>query len=267
MTQIRPELEILPARMSDLKLDERGYPIPWFVDYREDGTPEFRAMDPKKWLRAVREKMCWVCGGRLGRFLTFVAGPMCGINRTSSEPPSHLECAEWSARNCPFLNNPEAIRREDKDVHKLSGIVGGVAITRNPGVTMLWTCKDFTVWPDKRGGHLITMGEPEHVEWYRCGRPATRAEVEESIAAGLPALVAVAQLQEGALKFLDEERTRFEKYLPDRCTATHPSGGQCERRKAHPGEKHLAGMYAWDTDKPYPEPGVYVPEHGPEIPQ
>jgi hypothetical protein len=35
---------------------------------------------------------------------SFVVGPMCGINRNSAEPPSHKECAQWSARNCPFLS-------------------------------------------------------------------------------------------------------------------------------------------------------------------
>jgi hypothetical protein len=66
--------------------------VPWFVAWF-DGKPEFRAMDGLKWIRAVREHLCWVCGGRLGVWQTFVLGPMCGINRTTVEPPCHLECA------------------------------------------------------------------------------------------------------------------------------------------------------------------------------
>jgi hypothetical protein len=103
---IRPELEALPSRMKTLPVDERGYPVPWFVDW-VDGKPEFRAMDGNKWESAVRYRLCWVCGGTLGVNKSFVAGPMCGINRTSAEPPCHLECATWSARNCPFLKNPQ----------------------------------------------------------------------------------------------------------------------------------------------------------------
>jgi hypothetical protein len=97
--------------MRHLPIDERGYPVPWFVAWLPDGKPEFRAMDRTKWFRAIREKLCWVCGGKLGVNVCFVAGPMCGINRTSSEPPSHLECARYSSRNCPFLNNPRMVRR------------------------------------------------------------------------------------------------------------------------------------------------------------
>src|SRR5580704_14496524 len=130
--QLRSELEDLPSRMKTLPIDDRGYVVPWFVAWH-DGKPEFRAMDGGKWVKAIREKLCWVCGERLGRWMTFVAGPMCGINRTSSEPPCHLECARWSSRNCPFLNNSEAIRRVDDEINNSCPSVGGFALTRNPG--------------------------------------------------------------------------------------------------------------------------------------
>lgn len=47
----------LPARMRDLPIDDRGYPVPWFVAW-VDGKPEFRAMDQEKFIRALREKLC-----------------------------------------------------------------------------------------------------------------------------------------------------------------------------------------------------------------
>ena len=210
---LRPELEALPSRMATLPVDDRGYVVPWFVDWI-DGKPEFRAMDPKKWVRAIKEKLCWVCGERLGRWMTFVAGPMCGINRTSSEPPCHLECAQWSARNCPFLNNPEMLRREDENVNPLSQGIGGCAILRNPGVTMLWTTNTYSIFSDDRGGRLVHMGEPSHVEWYAHGKIATREQVMESIDSGFPALAEMALKQEGAMQYLNECRARFDKHLP-----------------------------------------------------
>jgi hypothetical protein len=39
------------------------------------------------------------------------------------------------------------------------------------------------------------LGEPERVDWYAHGRAATRAEVDESIATGLPALEDVAKIE------------------------------------------------------------------------
>jgi hypothetical protein len=210
---LRPELETLPSRMQTLPIDDRGYVVPWFVDWI-DGKPEFRAMDLTKWIRAVKEKLCWVCGERLGRYMTFVAGPMCGINRTSSEPPCHLECARWSARNCPFLNNSNAIRREDSEINAASNCVGGIALRRNPGVSMLWTTNNYSIFDDQRGGWLVHMGEPSSVEWYAEGKIATREQVMASIESGFPALAELALKQEGAMAYLSECRQKFEKYIP-----------------------------------------------------
>ncbi len=213
------DLETMPDRMRFLPLDERGYPVPWFVAW-EEGKPEFRAMDPVKFVRAIREKLCWVCGQRLGVNVCFVAGPMCGINRTSSEPPSHLECARWSARNCPFLSNPRQVRREDELVNnvRLREQAAGMALTRNPGVAMLWITRNFEVFDAGRAngksGFLIQMGEPESVEWWACGRKATRDEVMASIDSGLPNLQAIAATERGGIEALAKHVERFQKFLP-----------------------------------------------------
>jgi hypothetical protein len=213
LNTLRPALEALPERMKNLPVDDRGYVIPWFVAY-DNGKPEFRAMDPEKWARAVKFKLCWVCGERLGRWMTFVAGPMCGINRTTSEPPSHLECAQWSARNCPFLSNSEAIRRTDEKFGMDMKNCAGFSLTRNPGVTMLWITNTYSVFNDGKGKPLLHMGEPNKVEWYAEGKPATKEQVLASIDSGLPALVAVAQKEAGAMKYLMELREKLEKYIP-----------------------------------------------------
>jgi hypothetical protein len=204
MNAYRKGLPERPLRMRKLPLNDKGYPVPWFVAW-DDGKPEFRAMDGEKWARAVKHRLCWLCGKKLGRRMTFVAGPMCGINRTSAEPPCHHECAEYSARACPFLTLPKAIRRDSglpeelrlgsvptKDTH----IIGGTAITRNPGVAMLWTTTSYKVHRVDNG-HVIEMGEPELVEWFAEGRGATRAEVDESIRTGMLFLQDIADEQGG----------------------------------------------------------------------
>lgn len=213
---MRPELEPLPPRMEGLPLDDRGYPIPWFVAY-VDGKPEFRAMDLEKFVRALKEKLCWVCGERLGIYIAFVSGPMCGINRTTTEPPSHKDCAVWSARNCPFMNNPRVVRREDDSSAAFSENNAGISIKRNPGVAMVWNTRYFETFRDpsnKDGGILIQMGEPDSVEWYFEGKPATREPVVESIESGLPILEALAMRQEGGMEALARYRRRFDKWIP-----------------------------------------------------
>lgn len=210
---LRPDLETPPPRIAALPV-RRGYPVPWFVAW-VNGEPEFRAMDPEKLVTAIKHKRCWVCGEPLGKFMTFVVGPMCGINRTSAEPPSHKDCAQWSARNCPFLSKPQMTRREGE---MLGGGIGetpaGVMIKRNPGVTLLWTTKSYQLFGDGNDGVLIRIGAPEGIEWWALGKPATRAQVEESVRSGLPNLERMAELEPGAMDDLRKKTASLETLYP-----------------------------------------------------
>jgi len=216
---LRPELGDLPLRLRGLPLD-RGYPVPWFVAW-SDGRPEFRAADPQKFARAIREKRCWVCGQPLGKFLAFVIGPMCAINRTSSEPPCHHECAVWSAQHCPFLSRPHMVRREDAISE--AAFAGDAAIPRNPGVAGIWTTLTYHVFKAPRDaamGYLIRMGNAERVEWFAEGRPATRAEVLASIDSGIPLLLEATEREattadkHAALEELQRARRAIDRLLP-----------------------------------------------------
>ena len=179
----------LPSRMRGLAVDARGFPVPWFVPW-EGGLPIFPAMDARKRRQAWRDRLCWVCGQKLGRVSAFVIGPMCAINRTSAEPPSHLECARFSARRCPFLSRPEMGRvGQAYKGRALDHDAPGIMLDRNPGVTLVWQTLRPGTFGDGRGNVLFAIGKPKAVEWYARGRPATRGEVLESIAGGTPALL------------------------------------------------------------------------------
>ena len=225
--RLRPELETLPSRLRTLPVDDRGYPVPWFVAWRADGQPEFRAMDPEKWIRAVRDRRCWVCGGALGQYLAFVIGPMCGINRTTAEPACHLECAEWSARNCPFLTRPHMVRREDDEINtaQLAVQSAGMALARNPGVALIWITKSFHVFDDGTDKPLIHLGNPLRTLWYSQGRRATREEVIASVESGLPSLLTIAQQEDREQPFANAEhalmrmKTALESWYPPAVSA------------------------------------------------
>lgn len=184
-TPLRKGLPPMPARMRSLPVDKRGYPVPFFVAW-VDGEPDFRAMDGRRMRTCIEQHRCWLCGHPLGRAFVFVAGPMCGVNRVSSEPPSHVDCAEFAVKACPFLTLPKAQRR---DVNMPDGArePGGIMITRNPGVALIWTTRSYKKerWPN---GLLFRMGEPTAISFWAEGRAATRAEIDESIRTGLPAL-------------------------------------------------------------------------------
>lgn len=211
-TMIRPELGTLPPRIARLPVDERGWPVPWFVAW-QDGVPEFRAMDRDKFVRAINERRCWVCGETLGHWLAFPIGPMCTITRTISEPPSHRDCAQWSIKHCPFLSNPEMVRRTEGTADYRDP--PGFALKRNPGVMALWMTRTFEIFRVPEGGTLITVGEPNEVTWWREGRPATRAEVQAATDSGVPNLLALAK-SEGAFSVeeLGKQIKRAERWWP-----------------------------------------------------
>jgi hypothetical protein len=184
MGTMRKDLPTLPKQMADAPIDDRGYPVPWFVEWW-NGQPEFRAMDRAKFMKAINEKRCWTCGRPLFSELVFVIGPMCAINRISSEPPSHRECATYAATACPFLTKPQAVRRKD-NLPELKPSPG-VMIERNPGVTLLWYTRYYRTLK-VTNGLLFQIGRATRVDWYCRGRAATREEVLHSIETGLPTL-------------------------------------------------------------------------------
>jgi hypothetical protein len=172
----------MPDRMRTLKISDEGFPIPWFVGY-VNGKADFRTMDGEKMRIAIKLRRCWICGQPLGKFLTFPIGSMCLVNRSIAEPPSHLTCCEYSVRACSFLSQPR-MRRNEKDLPP-DGTVAGIAIKRNPGVTVLWTTLQYRVWRPPGGGVLFDIGNPEHIEFYAEGRKATREEILASMESGL----------------------------------------------------------------------------------
>jgi hypothetical protein len=179
----------LSPRIAALPTDARGFPVPWFVAWI-DGEPDFRVIGPGKIRQAVRKRLCWICGQRLLNVKAFVVGPMCVINRISSEPPSHLDCARFAATACPFLTRP-GMRRNEKDLPPARIDPAGIHITRNPGACAVYIAAWFTPMQlDPMSAQMLfSMGEPRRVEWFCEGREASRDQVERAIYEGLPALV------------------------------------------------------------------------------
>jgi len=185
----------MPPQIMALPVSETGYPVPWFVAWFEEakggvkrevrrgtGRPDFRLIGKGRVERCIREGLCWVCGGSLrGTEAAAVIGPMCTINRISSEPPSHLSCARYSAKACPFLTRPR-MRRNLSDLPVEGTSAPGFAVDRNPGVAAIWVTNRVAY---DRGTGLFHLGEPERIEWTCQGREAVLEEILESIRSGV----------------------------------------------------------------------------------
>jgi len=179
----------MPGRMQLLPRDKHGRPVPWFVAWI-DGQPDFRVIGPGKLDRAFRDRLCWVCGFPFQRQedRAFLIGPMCAVNRVTAEPPCCLDCAVWSALNCPFLATPQMTRRE-RHMPGAAANPAGIMIRRNPGASLVWVAR-YKAW---HRGFLFRFDEPRRVLWFARGREATRAEVLASIESGLPILREMAE--------------------------------------------------------------------------
>jgi hypothetical protein len=210
----RPGLPPMPDRIRQLPVSEKGYPVPYFVAWI-DGVPDFRISDPAKLVRCVKQHRCWVCGEPLGKYFAFNIGPMCAINRISSEPPSHTSCALFSATACPFLTLPKAVRR-DANMPADTQNPAGNMIERNPGVALVWVTQTYRKLRAEGGvGVLFEIGEPTETFWFAQGRAATTQEVMDSIASGLPILQDLAT-QDGpdAVRELAAMTREAMKYVP-----------------------------------------------------
>lgn len=201
---------VLPNRIKALPVSERGFPVPWFVWWSPEGVPDFRIVDTPKLALAMHHRLCWVCGQPLGVRMAFVIGPMCLVNRINSEPPSHRECAVFSAMACPFLTRPH-MKRQDKNMPEEHRPAPGFMIERNPGATVVYGTRSYEPFQPQRGvkGVLFHLGEPDWIEWYAEGRRATRDEVTAAMESGLPLL------REMALKDGKEGLDALEKYIRD----------------------------------------------------
>lgn len=201
----------MPSRIANLRRDERGYPVPYFVAWI-DGKPDFRVVHPDTISRCVRRRLCWICGEPMKATATFVLGPMCMVNRTNAEPPSHLECARFAAIACPFLTKPK-MKRNEHDLPEGHREMPGMPLKRNPGCCIVWQTERYSLF-QAGNGMLFDIGTPILVECYAEGRKATREEVLESISTGIPLLQKVAE-EEGprAVRELERARRKAEALL------------------------------------------------------
>lgn len=177
----RAGLPPLPERMRGLPISDKGYPVPFFVQW-VDGKPDFRVMDETKLVRAMRLHLCWICGKPLGRHVAYNVGPTCVLNRLSGEPPAHRECAEYAVVACPFLALPKARRREAGLTSEQLAADGGAMIKDNPGIAAIYFVE---ARPRVNRHGFLQMGEPTAIHWYCEGRTATAEEISQAVEVAL----------------------------------------------------------------------------------
>lgn len=199
----------MSSLLENLPKDRRGFPIPWFVsEKKENGEPDFVKIHPLKAYLAVLERRCWICGGLFGnrRNVTFVCGPLSVATRHVSEPPMHLECARFAVKTCPFMLHPNYRRSWTT----MSDMMPGLAVDRNPAVSLLCTVSHFRVKMENTGP-LYTLPAVMRLEAWREGRAATRDEYLTSLEEGRELVKAKGGAEKIPLKVLEELNAVFDE--------------------------------------------------------
>jgi hypothetical protein len=93
----------IPFRLSRRPRDARGFVIPFTQFIKPDGTADFRVMDDDHTRKAVRRRLCSLCGDQMRGDVWFVGGPKCVDNGYFYDPPMHRECALYALQTCPHL--------------------------------------------------------------------------------------------------------------------------------------------------------------------
>lgn len=110
----------IPEFLAHLPVEERGYPVPYFVPW-VNGKPFFKAASEEKHLICYKNKLCGICGKKIksGEFC-FVGGPQALKNKCSSEAHTHFRCAKYALQVCPYLFHQKSDRKWDGDGHDLN---------------------------------------------------------------------------------------------------------------------------------------------------
>jgi len=168
MFKYRKGLPERPENIAQLPVDERGYPVPYFVAHI-DGVPDFRVVDHAKVLNATIEQKCFICGSKLDQLFHFAMGPRSGLLMRTNHAPSHKECIEYSLETCPFILYPNTQRRRAAlpdiplsydtatqparpPIYVIAHIASqNVEIVRNPeSLICSWDTIDYQFWRDDR---------------------------------------------------------------------------------------------------------------------
>lgn len=126
----------IPEYLKHLKVNSKGYPIPFFVAY-VDGKPDFRLLDARKQGYCIDQKLCAICGKKLFKnSYYFISGPEGYKNKIATDPAMHRNCAEYSLNMCPHLHIEKTTRRES-GLEKLHEQQGEIMLDKPPMLLLI----------------------------------------------------------------------------------------------------------------------------------
>jgi len=152
----------------------KGFPIPFFVTYFRDGTPDFKITDTKKREWCALKRLCWVCGDPLEHLIAFLGGPVSTQHRLYNDGPMHVLCAQDALEICPFLigqmdyGNFRADLHDDEENTKFVTGEKRPAHLKPPEDICLLLTRGFKIYdrPDI-GAWFFYADQPVATQWHK----------------------------------------------------------------------------------------------------
>jgi hypothetical protein len=147
----------IPTFLSHLKT-YNGFPVP-FIQLWAGSKPDFRAVNLEHCARCLRDKLCAICGRRLGEFCYFIGGPLSKKNRLLVDPAMHKHCAEFASKACPFVSGHRqeySTRPVNKNVARIEETASAV----RPEVMYILKTRTEKFNPARVNGRLMIHAGP-----------------------------------------------------------------------------------------------------------
>lgn len=165
----------MPAAIAALPKTEQGYPVPFINFVSEKGIPDLRVTDAMKVLRAVQEKLCGICGQKLGYWVVFVGGSVSIENRAFSDPAMHEECVRYAIQVCPYLaikgfrHTPHVKLATELDSPNSTFHANPLAPpagSERPERMGMYFTRDFEIEIVGKANFIIKASPAKRVEWF-----------------------------------------------------------------------------------------------------
>lgn len=131
----------IPPELSHLKVDARGFPIPYNILIDSKGQPHFKVNDEQKAMQILAQGLCHVCGKKLGTDTWMIGGHLSAFHPRGAfnDSPVHRLCGEFALQVCPYLaytqyKATDTDEKTQKLAEKLHG--EGIEALYNPTQTM-----------------------------------------------------------------------------------------------------------------------------------
>jgi len=163
----------MPEAIARRPKTSQGLPVPFINHVYGNGEADLRILDPQKVERCVNERLCAICGEKIGSVVVFIGGPTCLSNRLFADPGMHEECARYASLVCPFLAIQNVTyardhepRYKDRGVVFVSNPLAPPGGEKRPEKMFLYFTNGYG-WVLKTGGIRLIRAYSHHkLEWF-----------------------------------------------------------------------------------------------------